>query len=365
MEQYKNYQKVMLIGDKSKYIFLKEYIRNEVNLNLSIEELEHFNIYVSYDNRSYFELYDDIKTLVIKLKINPITKLLWIPKDIFDLEKTEVLCEKMLVMTSFPYLKIDVFEDVDYISSKFKLGQIEGIIFKEDRRFSLTDLSNEGEAIKNIVQKYYDLGIESKIIEEGKKEDYISLFTIKPNLRGSFEKVYIKKFKDAKKNFDANYKNKYSIEIISFFNIFTILNPDEFERFNTMFEYNSLNVRKTIWENYIEKFKQQYMEGEFGVIDKINEFINGFVYDIKYWDDNILEESTQKYIIKIYKAYFKKEKIELKVPDNELEYIKIKNNYRGGSLEKVFKDRLKNFVEELEQKLQKYIENIFKSVGIE
>lgn len=358
MKRYEFYKKIVVIGDKSKYLFIKDYLIDDSKFDYSIEELEKNNIYILYDNKNYIEKDNDC--IKICSKKFPKTKLTIIPKDILEVRLESKDIDKLVVFNSFPYAKLDLLEDVDFVLKEFNVNDVDSILYKENRRFGATDISTEKESIKRAIKIYKEKNINTKIYNHNKNNE--DIFNIAPDFIASFKDDYKNKFYKSIEKFNSRYEREYDLKVKQYFNMFTLLDPDEFERFNNMFSFNNIKKSDDIWNTFVENFKKNYIVDSMGILPEVKDLYKSYVSEICFWDMENDLENLENLIIKEYKNHFGREK-KLKAPINELEYIKLMNNSKENSLEVLFKKKLTDFVDiKLKDTIKIYINNYYDKI---
>ena len=357
MKRYEFFKKIVAIGDKSKYLFVKDFLRDENKLNYSIEELERNNIYLLYSKENRIKKDEDIKIYSRKFSK---TKVIIIPKNILDISFELKNIDKLLVFNSFPYAKLDLLEDVDFILKEFEIKHVDSILYKEKRRFGITDISTENESLEMAKKIYEEKNIKTTIYNQ--YEENNDLFNIVPNFIDSFKYDYKNKYDKITQRFNDRYSREYDLKVKEYFNKFTLLDPEEFERFNNMFSYDRVKNSNDIWHTFVKNFEKEYMIGSMGILENVLNFYKEYVLDICFWNiDNDLDK-LENTVINGYREYFRKEK-KLKVPTNELEYIKLMNKKKENSLEILFKNKLMDFVDiKLKDIIKTYINNHYSKI---
>lgn len=352
MEEYKFYTTIGVIGDKSKYLFAKEYIDNSEKFNYTFEVMEKYNICILYDDKNHIETNEN--TITIYSKLFPKYKKIKIFKSDVELKKIE----KILVFNSFPYIKKDLLEDIEFNLKNYNINQVNSVLYKEDRKFGKGDLSNEEDIIQKAIDVYKEKSIKTIVYKENKKND--DLFYINPNFINIFKLDYINKYSEVKEMFDLRYSIVYDSKIKRYFsNMFGILDIDGFETFNNIFSYNSIKNSNDIWNTFKNIFQKKYMRQENGILNKSKEVYGTFVESVCYWDFEKDKEGLEEIIIKRYLNYFGQQE-KISAPKNEFEYINLLNNQKENALNIIFNNKLESFLDiELKNIIHDYINEKF------
>lgn len=365
MERYRFYNKVVAIGDKSKYLFTKDYISDKYKFEYQIEKLESKNIYVLYGDEDLVE--DNVDEIKIYSKLFPKTKVMILPRDIFDLKLDGTDIEKLLIFNSFPYLKQTVLDDTESILNKFNTKQTESILYKEDRKFAESDLANEDDILRKAIETYKQRSIDTIIYKKGDLKDQI--FNMTPNFIDSYKNDYKNRYNSSLEFFKRRYDSVYDSKINRYYGrIFSLLDPEEFEKFNEIFDFNSINKSQDIWMDFVKIFKKNYIENgtdeRKSMLDVIAELYLGFIDDICFWDKEKNLRGLKECVLNTYMDHFGREKV-LKAPDSELEYIKLMNESDENSLKIIFNNKLNEFLDhKLRNAIKQYIEKIYRQITI-
>lgn len=362
---YRFYNKLVAIGDKSKYLFTKDYISDKHKFEYPIEKLESKNVYVLYGDEDLVE--DDVDEVKIYSKLFPKTKVMILPRDIFNLKLDDKDIDKLLVFNSFPYVKQTSLDDTEWILNEFNTKQTESILYKEDRKFAENDLANEDDVLRKAIETYKQRSIDTIIYKKGDLKDQI--FNMTPNFIDSYKNDYKNRYNNSLEYFKRRYDSVYDSKINRYYkNMFCLLNPDEFEKFNDIFDFDNVFGSKDIWMDFVNTFKCKYIEnGTFEVrsmLDVIAELYLGFIDDICFWDKEKNLKGLKKCVLNTYMNHFGREKV-LKAPDSELEYIKLMNESDENSLKIIFNNKLNEFLDyKLRNTINQYIEKIYRQITI-
>lgn len=358
MKTYEFLKKIVIIGDKSKYLFIKDYLKDENTLDYQIEYLEENNIYLLYNKENKIEKENDnIKIYSNKISM---TKLIIIPKNILYINTEIKKIDKLLIFNSFPYAKLDILEDVDFITKQFSINNINSILYKEKRRFGITDISTENESLDKAKKIYEEKNINTIIYNQNQYNQ--DLFNIYPNFIDSFKYDYQNKYNIVVESFNDRYSREYDLKVKGYFNMLTLLDPEEFEKFNNIFSYEKVKKSNDIWLSYLENFEKEYMIDDSGILQIIKMLYIGYISEICFWNIQDDLNNLENIIINQYREYFEIEK-KLKTPNDELEYIKLINKDKENSLDIFFKNKLKDFVNiNLKNIISNYIQNHYNRI---
>lgn len=142
----------------------------------------------------------------------------------------------------------------------------------------------------------------------------------------------------------------------------TLLDPEEFEKFNNIFSYKKVKKSNDIWLSYLENFEKEYMIDDSGILQIIKMLYIGYISEICFWNIQDDLNNLENIIINQYREYFKIEK-KLKTPNDELEYIKLINKDKENSLDIFFKNKLEDFVNiNLKNIISNYIQNHYNRI---
>ncbi len=363
MGKYRFYNKIVAIGDKSKYLFAKDYISNKYKFEYPVEKLKNNTIYILYGNEDLVE--NDLEGIKIYSKVFPKTKIMILPKDILDLELDNKDIDKLLVFNSFPYLKQTSLDDTEFILNKFNIKQIESILYKEDRRFAENDLANEEDILEKAIESYKQKSIDSIIYRENDVKE--NIFNITPNFIDSYKNDYKNRYYMSLRNFKKWYDNVYDRKVNRYYQrMFSLLNPDEFKKFNSIFDFNNIIGSQDIWLDFVNIFKHDYIENGTdeieSMLDKITEIYLDFADDICFWNKEDDLKCLKKLVLNTYINHFGREKV-LKASDSEIEYIKSINKSEENSLEIIFNNKLKEFLDyKLRNVIREFIEKMYEQI---
>ena len=210
------------------------------------------------------------------------TKLIIIPKNILYINTEIKKIDKLLIFNSFPYAKLDILEDVDFITKQFSINNINSILYKEKRRFGITDISTENESLDKAKKIYEEKNINTIIYNQNQYNQ--DLFNIYPNFIDSFKYDYQNKYNIVVESFNDRYSREYDLKVKGYFNMLTLLDPEEFEKFNNIFSYEKVKKSNDIWLSYLEKFEKEYMIDDSGILQIIKMLYIGYISEICFWN---------------------------------------------------------------------------------
>lgn len=354
MDKYNYYQKIICLGDESRYLFIRELFPEDIRSHVTYDELCNNDVFITYNEKNDFEKLPEENKIMISLNSISISKLIYIPVDIFNIRNEEKHIDKLLMFNSFPYGKLNIIEDLKYVMDNHEASEVLGVLYREERNFSSTDLSSEEESISDAKHNYAKRGIKTIVHEPG---DYSEdIFEINPDFIRMFKDSYKNKYSKVKDRFNERYEREYDFNIKGYFNMFTILDPEKYRKFDDIFGFDKVKNSNDIWKTLMFNYKKKYMDGECGVFNQIKDLYIEFIRDVCVWN---LDEDLSKLnetILEAYNEHFGQEKV-LKTPDSELEYIKLLNCEEGNCLEVIFKNKLKSFQDgKLKIILHKYID---------
>lgn len=356
---YNYFSRIVLLGDDSRYIFLKSILPEDLKIKLTMEKLQSNYIKLMYANNNYFEEYDDINVIEIALNIMPVSKLIELPQDFYKLYGNDNKINKLVIFNSFPYGKINLIETYEDALRNFNIIESEFVLYREQRRFGITDLSSEDDSIKGAIELYSSKNIKTKVYDSGSNINEI--FELKPNLIDSFKISYKNRLMMTKEKLN-NYESDYNFYIKDYFNLFTPLNPDKNEEFNRIFSFRRVRNSNDIWISFTEAFKNEYLKDEYGLLGELRSFYNTYIDEISIWYRESDLNNFDNHIFRVYDDFFN-EHIVLKGSDNELEYIKKMNYDENKNLEVLFKKRLSEFVDfKLKIEIYNYIQSKIKFI---
>ena len=339
MKTYEFLKKIVIIGDKSKYLFLKDYLKDENKLNENIDYLEEYDIYLLYDKDNRMEKEND--NIIIYSKIISMSKVIIIPKDILTINTNINKIDKLLVFNSFPYTKLDLLEDLDFMLKQFSISYINSILYREKRRFGVTDISTENESLEKAKKLYEEKNINTIIYNQNEYNQ--DLFNLSPNFIDSFKHDYKNDFNNILQLFNDRYIREYDLKVKGYFNMLTLLDPEEFEKFNNIFSYSRIKNSNDIWMTYLKSFEKEYMIGDSGLLQIVKDLYIGYISEVCFWNMEDDLNNLEQIIISQYREYLTIDK-KLKAPKDEIEYIKLLNKDKGNSLDIFFKNKLKDFI---------------------
>lgn len=350
---YNYYNKIVILGDNSKYLFLKSILKDKIYL--SEDKLYKNNLKIIYSNNNYFEEYDELNIIEIGIDVIPFSKLILIPRNNFYFNNEEKEIDKLVVFNSFPYGKYDLINIYNEILINFKVFQSLFVLYKEERRFSKDDLASENDLIIKAKELYSNKNIESILYDSN--SNVSSIFELNPNIISAFKKDYKNKIELAKENLKDNYNGDYEFYIKSYFNFITLLDEEEYRKFNSIFNFNNIKKTLTIWSSYVNNFEKKYLMNSNGLINEIRDLYMEFIKDITIMNYSIEIDNLYKYILNLFRDFFKEE-IVLYVPKTELEYIKLINYNEKDNIQVLFRKKLDEFIDfKLKIELFKYIKD--------
>lgn len=359
---YNYFSRIVLLGDDSRYLFLKSILPENLKIKLSMEKLQNNYIRLIYAKNNYFEEYDDINVIEIALNIIPVSKLIELPQDFYKLYGDDNKINKLVIFNSFPYGKFNLIEIYEQALRSFNIIESEFILYKEQRRFAITDLSSEDDSIKGSLDFYSSKNIKTKVYKSGSNINEI--FELKPNLINSFKLSYKNRLSITKEKL-SNYESDYDFYIRDYFNLFTPLNPESNDKFNKIFSFRRIRNSNDVWLSFTEAFKNEYLKDEYGLLGELRSFYSEAIEEISIWDKNTDLKNFDNHIFMIYDEFFR-EHIVLRSSDNELEYIKNMNYDDNKNIEVLFKKRLSEFVDfKLKIEICNYIQNKIKFISNE
>ena len=316
MKAYNYCQKIVCVGDESRYSFIKGLLPTKLRGQLTNEEFHNNDIFLKYNQSNFIERYPDKNIISISLNIIPIVKVIHIPLDYFKINSGEEGIDKLLMFNSFPYGKLDLIDDLEALLKENVIGDVAAILYCENRSFGATDLSSEEESI-NIAKNNYSkksiktLVYNSTIFDEG-------IFEISPDFIRTLKDSYKNRYFKAKNRFVNRYKKEYEFHIKNYFNMFTILNPDGYKEFKNLFSFEYVRNSSDIWGEFKLNFKKQYIDGDFGMLNIVEELYKGFIETIYIWNLKDDLANLKKVLLEAYEQHFGKEK-RLETPNTELE----------------------------------------------
>ena len=360
---YRYYNKVIILGDNSRYKFLKNILKD--NVYIDEDKLYKNDLNIKYSTKNYIEEYEDINVIEIGINLIPVSTLILIPSSNFNFTYNEKEIDKLVIFNSFPYGKEDLINIYNDILKKYRIFQSLFVLYKEDRRFAKGDLTSEEEAIINARKLYENKNIDNIVYNSN--SDFNSIFRLSPNIIEAFKVDYKNKINSVKENLDDNYNNDYELYIKNYFDFIALLNDDKYSKFNRIFNFENIKNYKTIWRGYVNNFEKQYLYNSNELIVEIRDFYMEFIKEITIFNKSIEIDNLDKYILSVYKDYFKEEVV-LYTPETELEYIKLINYENEKNIQIIFRKKLEEFINfKLKIALFKYIKEkinyISKEIG--
>lgn len=363
MKEYNYCQKIVCVGDESRYSFIKGLLPTKLRAQLTNEEFHNNDIILKYNQNDFIERYPDKNIISISLNIVPIVKVIHIPLDYFKINSGEECIDKLLMFNSFPYGKLDLIGDLEALLKENVIGDVAAILYCENRRFGATDLSSEEESINRAKDNYSKKFIKT-IVYNSKRFDE-EIFEISPDFIRTFKDSHKNRYFKAKNKFENRYEKQYEFNIKNYFNMFTILDPDEYEKFKKLFSFENVRNSSDIWGKFKLDFKEQYIDGDFGMLNIVEKLYKKFIEDICIWDLKDDLANLKKVVLDAYEQHFGKEK-KLETPNTELEYIKLMNieeEEEENQLSRIFNKKTISFVDNtLKILLHTYINNHFNNI---
>lgn len=359
---YNYFSRIVLLGDDSRYLFLRSILPENLKINLSMEKLQSNYIRLIYAKNNYFEEYDDNNVIEIALNIIPVSKLIELPQDFYKLYGNDNKINKLVIFNSFPYGKLNLIETYEQALRNFNIIESEFVLYKEQRRFGITDLVSEDDSIKDALYFYSSKNIKTKVYDSSSNINEI--FELKPNFINYFKISYKNRLIMTKEKLN-NYESYYDFYIKDYYNSFTPLNPESNEEFNRIFSFRKIRNSNDIWLSFTKAFKKEYLKDEYGLLGQLRTFYSEAIEEISIWDKDEDLNNFDNHIFMVYDEFFK-DHIVLRASDNELEYIKKINYDDNKNLEVLFKKRLSEFVNfKLKIEIYNYIQNKIKFIANE
>lgn len=364
---YSYYNQLILIGDDSRYLFLKSILPDRIKKQLTDEKLFKNDIKVIYNEDYYIKDKEDKNVIIIGLNIIPAYKMLYIPKDIYssiDFSKKNI--DKLIIFNSFPYGKSNLIEEYRYLQENFNIADSLVILYKENRRFGNTDLYSEEQSIKEATKIYEQQKL--KVMTYFEDVFNKEIFEFKPNFYNAFKNSYKNKVIYGKEYFEENFHFNYELNIKDFFNMFNLVDNDKYDKFNSIFSFYNVKESEDVWNKFLENLLKEYFFCEFGLLNIIRDFYMEFIRDISIWNIEKDLNDLDQVVVKECKLFFENHKI-LKSPKNQLEYIALMNKKGEDNIKVLFKKRIDEFIDLrlkkiLYMKIKEKIDFIYKNIGL-
>ena len=199
--------RLIVLGDKSRYQFLRKIIDDE-NMNLQTEVLSEKNIEIISEKLGNI---DNSKESVFYFsKKLPLHTTLFFPSEI-NMDTRYEINNKILFFDEFPYRTATSIENIKYILEKNPKLDFEIILIKNNRKNFQSDLSNEEEAIEIAVKEYYLEKFRVKVVNF--EDNYDFLFW---NFEGFIKNsnIFINNLKELKNNIEIFFEIEYEMECI-------------------------------------------------------------------------------------------------------------------------------------------------------
>lgn len=339
--------RLIVLGDKSRYQFLRKIITDE-NVNLKTEILSEKNIEIISEKLGNI---DNPKESVFYFsKKLPLHTTLFFPSEI-NMDTRYEINNKILFFDEFPYRTATSIENIKYILEKNPKLDFEIILIKNNRKNLQSDLSNENEAIKTAIREYNLEGFRVKVVDF--EENYNFLFW---SFEGFTKNInsFTNDLEELKKILDIFFEIEYEMEYIQIEEKLSEQLLDSFVKYKKSFinKDNIMNLLKINVSDYF--FKKDYNYKQFFEFSE-----NLYLKNI----DKVCVWNVER-DLKNLKLKFKKrieEFIELPIlikfdGITEEDYIFFYNKYKKDMIE--FKNRIKTFFKtELCQLIKDYIKN--------
>ena len=161
--------RLIVLGDKSRYQFLRKIIDDE-NMNLQTEVLSEKNIEIMSETINNI---DNPKERVFYFsKKLPLHTTLFFPSEI-NMSSEYGANDKILFFDEFPYRTAIGMENIKNIFKKNPEIDFEIILIKNNRKNFQSDLSNEEEAIEIAVKEYYLEKFRVKVVNFEDNYDFL------------------------------------------------------------------------------------------------------------------------------------------------------------------------------------------------
>lgn len=339
--------RLIVLGDKSRYQFLRKIITDE-NINLKTEILSEKNIEIISEKLGNI---DNSKESVFYFsKKLPLHTTLFFPSEI-NMDTRYEINNKILFFDEFPYRTVTSIENIKYILEKNPKLDFDIILIKNNRKNLQSDLSNENEAIKTAIREYNLEGFRVKVVDF--EENYNFLFW---GFEGFTKNInsFTNDLEELKKILDIFFEIEYEMEYIQIEEKLSEQLLDSFVKYKKSFinKDNIMNLLKINVSDYF--FKEDYNYKQFFEFSE-NLYLKN-IDKVCVWN---IERDLKNLKLKFKKRI--EEFIELPIlikfdGITEEDYIFFYNKYKKEMIE--FKNRIKTFFKtELCQLIKDYIKN--------
>ena len=349
--------RLIILGDKSRYQFLRELIDNSIkNINLKTEILSEKDIEIKSEYKNINQTEE--KKILVSKKI-PLNTVLFFPSEVSTNNKFEAN-DKILFFDEFPYRTATGIENIKNILKKNPNVNFEIILIKNNRKSLQSDLSNEKEAFEKAFKEY---NFEKfKIKKVTLENNYRFLFwDFKEVIQNT--NIFMNDLKEIKKSINILFDVEYDFEYIQIDEKLSEQLLDSFVKYKDIRNdstYSLRNITHLLKENVLDYFFQNDYNYKHFFQFSENLYLK-YIEKICIWDK---ERELKKLKLEIRKRmeYFVSFPFSLEFLGNtEEDYIYFYNKNKKEMIN--FKNKIKTFFKkELCDLIKRYIENKIKKM---
>lgn len=253
---------VIITGDKSRYQFFRDTVSMKVSGNRNsffTERMGENDVYLTSDK-------DKVKDNTYYSEKVPLNTMVYFPKEYGNSEILYGTDDRIIFFDEFPYGTDEDVSNLNQIAQAGKFGQLEVVLFQNERTALSSDISTEMTAMENAEIRYKGMGINVCRYSTKDKADFF-VWTVRslPPAGAEFLSA-IKKVRNYLSTFDSCYDLEYELILHP-----TIENP---EILDSHFKFESKLKGRNVWNLYYERACNYYWKNNY----EIDRFIIG-VYE--------------------------------------------------------------------------------------
>lgn len=282
---------IAIIGDKSRYQFLRYMLGKEAERNYRsffTEKIETKNVYLTSNK-------DMIQDNVYYSKKVPLNTLILFPGEYGYEEILWNRTDRILFFDEFPYGTKDEITKLEELIIKEKLSQLEVVLFQNNRVALETDISTEEAACDEAEQRYKKRNIRvCRYMAESKPYFLLNVFSSQDLKNDRYFHPYFHEIYQDLGAFDSNYELMKDIEQIDY--DVTII--------DNFCKYESPWKGKNIWELFYKKAYNYFWESN-SLYDEfaIERYTDG-IRKVCTWDVSVDIERMKQEIRQLFAQQF-------------------------------------------------------------
>lgn len=264
--------RLIVTGDKSRYQFFRNMISEIIGSqdNFFTEKLGESDIYLT-SNKC------EVTECVYYSEKVPLNTIVFFPKEYGDLSFNYESTDRVIVFDEFPYATDDDIENLEKILSLGKYGQIEVVIFKNDRASLESDISTDEMAICEAKDRYGKMDISVYTYGINDRPDFLVWTSLQKTTCGKqvFQPI-IRKVRNDISTFDSVYECSFDISDLSSLIDFDVL--------ASFIEFENKMKGKNVWEIYYARSFDYYWKNNARVDMFYTELYKETIVDLCAWN---------------------------------------------------------------------------------